>query len=342
MSTEPMEIYTSRSLSKHNPVSPILRKKKQSIIEYNTANSPDHQEDSDKESYRSKLRHPKTINYNEQLDEVSLPQSSADLIPDETETIYLGSTTLPNNEKELREIIDGCSLQLRTLQQQFFEEEEKDESKFLFNLVVSQPLCQYPENSIPINTNVLTFDFLRLAMIQEKLTGQLFDVVMMDPPWQLSSSNPTRGVAIAYDTLPDANIRTFPFTCLQKDGFLFIWTINAKFSLCLTMMSEWGYTFIDDICWVKESVNGKIAKGHGYYLQHSKETCLVGIKGNPWKRVNKGILEDCIFSKRRGQSQKPNEIYDMIEELIPDGYYIEIFGRRNNLRNGWVTIGNEL
>lgn len=27
---------------------------------------------------------------------------------------------------------------------------------------------------------------------------------------------------------------------------------------------------------------------------------------------------------------------------MPNGYYLEIFGRRNNLHNGWVTIGNEI
>jgi mRNA (2'-O-methyladenosine-N6-)-methyltransferase len=51
---------------------------------------------------------------------------------------------------------------------------------------------------------------------------------------------------------------------------------------------------------------------------------------------------DVIFSKRRGQSQKPEEMYDIIEGLVPNGYYLEIFGRRNNLRNYWVTIGNEI
>jgi len=209
-------------------------------------------------------------------------------------------------------------------------------------IIGKQPECEYPKNCIPINTNVLTFNFSDFAAFHKERTGRLFDVIMMDPPWQLSSSSPTRGVAIGYDTLPDFSIRTLPFTCLQEDGFLFIWTINAKFSLCLQMMKEWGYTYIDDICWIKASVNGKIAKGHGYYLQHSKETCLIGCKGNPWPRVQKGKIEDCIFSKRRGQSQKPNDIYDMIENFIPDGYYVEIFGRRNNLRDGWITIGNEL
>ncbi len=33
-----------------------------------------------------------------------------------------------------------------------------------------------------------------------------------------------------------------------------------------------------DIAWVKRTVNRKLAKCHGYYLQHAKETCLVGIK----------------------------------------------------------------
>ena len=54
---------------------------------------------------------------------------------------------------------------------------------------------------------------------------------------------------------------------------------------------------------VKKTVNGKIAKGHGFYLQHAKESCLVGVKGNP--KYNKNSCSDIIFSLRRGQSQKP-------------------------------------
>lgn len=36
--------------------------------------------------------------------------------------------------------------------------------------------------------------------------------------------------------------------------------------------------YVDDITWVKQTVNRRMAKGHGYYLQHAKETCLVGKK----------------------------------------------------------------
>jgi len=46
---------------------------------------------------------------------------------------------------------------------------------------------------------------------------------MMDPPWQLSSSQPSRGVAIAYSSLSDEIIQRIPIPKLQTNGFIFIW-----------------------------------------------------------------------------------------------------------------------
>jgi len=59
--------------------------------------------------------------------------------------------------------------------------------------------------------------------------------------------------------------------------------------------------------------------------------------------LNKIVGSDVIYSERRGQSQKPTEIYEMIEEIFGEkGRFLEIFGRRHNLRSKWTTIGNEL
>jgi mRNA (2'-O-methyladenosine-N6-)-methyltransferase len=98
---------------------------------------------------------------------------------------------------------------------------------------------------------------------------------------------------------------------------------------------------IDEVVWVKQTVNRRLAKSHGYYLQHAKETCLVAKIGNDPKNFTPGG-SDIIWSERRGQSQKPEEIYELIQNLVPNGYYLEIFGRRNNLHDYWVTVGNEL
>ena len=82
--------------------------------------------------------------------------------------------------------------------------------------------------------------------------------------------------------------------------------------------------------------------GIGYYLRHCKETCLVGLKGNIPSIEGLHLAKDVILSKRQGHSEKPHEIYDIIETLVPNGAYLELFGRKNNLRNKWVTIGNEI
>lgn len=120
------------------------------------------------------------------------------------------------------------------------------------------------------------------------------------------------------------------------------------------MIENWGYKWgherrimirlVGDISWVKLTSKGIIAQGNGFYLQHAKETCFVAQKGSS-ACINAdciGKIDDVIVSKRKGQSQKPQEIYDVIESLVPDGFYCEIFGRLNNLRNNWVTIGDEI
>ena len=85
-------------------------------------------------------------------------------------------------------------------------------------------------------------------------------------------------------------------------------TIN-NYSFCLIIklnnFSKIISRLVDEITWVKKTVNEKIAKSHGFYLQHAKESCLVGVKGDLDK--NKFNLEnysegDVIFSLRRGQS----------------------------------------
>jgi mRNA (2'-O-methyladenosine-N6-)-methyltransferase len=52
-----------------------------------------------------------------------------------------------------------------------------------------------PPHCIPIHANVTTFDWSKLSSVAT------FDVVMMDPPWQLATANPTRGVALGYSQL---------------------------------------------------------------------------------------------------------------------------------------------
>ncbi|KAI7902672.1 MT-A70-domain-containing protein [Cokeromyces recurvatus] len=243
-------------------------------------------------------------------------------------------------DKDLRALLRreiDLQLQIDAIQAEIQQLEERLGTK-VEEEVEEQDLEEFeaPEWCIPIKANVMTFDWDSLAKEVQ------FDVIVTDPPWQLATHAPTRGVAIAYQQLPDICIEDIPIPKLQKNGFLFIWVINNKYAKAFELMEKWGYTYVDDITWVKQTVNRRMAKGHGYYLQHAKETCLVGKKGDDPPNCRHSVGSDVIFSERRGQSQKPEELYELIEELVPNGKYLEIFGRKNNLRDYWVTIGNEL
>ena len=134
-------------------------------------------------------------------------------------------------KSEAYQTILEAEQELKRLTKEFYINEQR----------ISETKSKYPDQCIPIRADIREFKFKNLADKQLELTGQLFDIIMMDPPWQLSSSQPTRGVAIAYDTLNDSIITDIPVTKLQTDGFIFIWTINAKFKVTLDLLKQWGY-----------------------------------------------------------------------------------------------------
>ncbi|KAF9193831.1 hypothetical protein BGZ51_002154 [Haplosporangium sp. Z 767] len=239
-------------------------------------------------------------------------------------------------EQELIKTLEALTRDIEQLEKPPEEDEPKGDDEGDDDGADDLEEFEAPEWCVPIKANVMTYDWDSLAAECQ------FDVILMDPPWQLATHAPTRGVAIAYQQLPDICIEELPVPKLSSNGFIFIWVINNKYARAFDLMRKWGYSYVDDITWVKQTVNRRMAKGHGYYLQHAKETCLVGKKGQDPPGCRHSIGSDVIFSERRGQSQKPEELYELIEELVPNGRYLEIFGRKNNLRDYWVTVGNEL
>ncbi len=102
---------------------------------------------------------------------------------------------------------------------------------------------------------------------------------------------------------------------IHQDG------VGATMQCSLSLSKNRGACcrLVDEIVWVKMTVNRRMAKSHGYYLQHAKEVCLVGKKGSDPPGTKRCVGSDIIYSERRGQSQKPEEIYQLIEELVPNG-----------------------
>ncbi|XP_050843683.1 N6-adenosine-methyltransferase catalytic subunit, partial [Serinus canaria] len=118
-----------------------------------------------------------------------------------------------------------------------------------------------------------------------------FAVVMADPPWDIHMELP-------YGTLTDDEMRRLNIPVLQDEGFLFLWVTGRAMELGRECLNLWGYERVDEIIWVKTNQLQRIIRTGrtGHWLNHGKEHCLVGVKGNP-QGFNRGLDCDVIVAE---------------------------------------------
>ncbi|KAJ8764892.1 hypothetical protein K2173_010357 [Erythroxylum novogranatense] len=167
-----------------------------------------------------------------------------------------------------------------------------------------------------------------------EILGQ-FGVIMADPPWDIHMELP-------YGTMADDEMRNLNVPVLQTDGLIFLWVTGRAMELGRECLELWGYKRVEEIIWVKTNQLQRIIRTGrtGHWLNHSKEHCLVGIKGNP--EVNRNIDTDVIVAEVRETSRKPDEMYPMLERISPRTRKLELFARMHNTHAGWMSLGNQL
>nr|ABR17536.1 unknown [Picea sitchensis] len=166
------------------------------------------------------------------------------------------------------------------------------------------------------------------------ILGQ-FGVIMADPPWDIHMELP-------YGTMADDEMRNLNVPTLQTDGLIFLWVTGRAMELGRECLELWGYRRIEELIWVKTNQLQRIIRTGrtGHWLNHSKEHCLVGIKGDP--EVNRNIDTDVLVSEVRETSRKPDEMYPMLERISPRTRKLELFARMHNTHAGWMSLGNQL
>ncbi|XP_037080726.1 N6-adenosine-methyltransferase catalytic subunit-like [Pollicipes pollicipes] len=161
-------------------------------------------------------------------------------------------------------------------------------------------------------------------------------VIMADPPWDIHMELP-------YGTMADDEMRNLDIPSLQTSGLIFLWVTGRAMELGRECLSLWGYQRVDELIWVKSNQLQRIIRTGrtGHWLNHGKEHCLVGMKGEP-QFLNRGLDADVLVAEVRATSHKPDEIYGIIERLSPGTRKLELFGRPHNAQPNWITLGNQL
>jgi len=159
-----------------------------------------------------------------------------------------------------------------------------------------------------------------------------YDVIYADPPWKYyykARGNPEYHYALMEDEeiyalkIPSAN-----------DAVLFLWATNPKLPEALKVVENWGFTYKTNFVWIKDKI------GTGFYVRGQHELLLIATKGKIPTPVNDKRPSSVLEAPRRRHSEKPDEVYDIIESMYPNRQYLELFAR--NTRPKWTSWGNEV
>lgn len=172
-----------------------------------------------------------------------------------------------------------------------------------------------------------------------------YRVLCADPPWKFNDKLPgkTRGASRQYQTLDLQQLMWFELPPLADDAYLFLWRVAAMPFDAIMLAQAWGFTIKSEIVWLKRTKKGKPWFGMGRHVRASHETAIIAVRGKPQRKVKniRSVFAAPVPVGADGKyihSAKPEEFYDIVEQLAP-GPYVELFARRQ--RPGWTCLGNQ-
>ncbi|KAI3943951.1 hypothetical protein MKW92_047185 [Papaver armeniacum] len=190
-------------------------------------------------------------------------------------------------------------------------------------------------------------------VLSPEFFGTKFDVILVDPPWE-EYVHRAPGVADHMDYWTFEEILNLKIEAIaDTPSFIFLWVGDGvgleQGRQCL---KKWGFRRCEDICWVKTNkthATAGLRHDSRTLFQHSKEHCLMGIKGTVRRSTDGHIIHanidtDIIIAEEPayGSTKKPEDIYRIIEHFSLGRRRLELFGEDHNIRSGWCTVGNGL
>lgn len=194
-----------------------------------------------------------------------------------------------------------------------------------------------------------------------------FATVVADPPWDYSrklsgggtsgyspvhpSRGGNRGAANHYPTLSVDELSQLPVgEVVAAKAHLYMWTTGAFIVEAHQLAEAWGFAPKGIIPWIKVKkdagrhvqqahgdLHAALRMGMGLYLRWASEFVVFAVKGK--LATLRNDVNGVVFAERRAHSQKPDELYELVEAVSP-GPRLELFARTR--RPGYEVWGNEI
>jgi hypothetical protein len=105
------------------------------------------------------------------------------------------------------------------------------------------------------------------------------------------------------------------------NAVLFLWAVNSLLPEALQVMDAWGFEYLTNLAWIKQSI------GLGRWIRNQHELLLLGRRGNYPAPDPHTLCSSVIEADRRRHSQKPDQVYELIERMYPHASKVELFAR---------------
>eukprot|EP01122_Echinamoeba_exundans_P000575 TRINITY_DN10500_c0_g1_i1.p1 TRINITY_DN10500_c0_g1~~TRINITY_DN10500_c0_g1_i1.p1 ORF type:complete len:478 (+),score=101.41 TRINITY_DN10500_c0_g1_i1:107-1435(+) len=192
-----------------------------------------------------------------------------------------------------------------------------------------------PAGSHYVETNIVDFDLLSF--------GKTFVGVLLDVPWKTPRLNgPGRVTA--------AELVGLRLDQVLPAGLAFIWVEKETIADAVKLFTSWGFTYVENLSWVRRYPNHSIVTEDYDYFTKSKAILLIFKRGDGITlrhQRNPDVVFDFVRRDKYLAEDKPENVYDMIETLLPEGNYkeetkegrfLELWGRKNMPRKGWTSL----
>ena len=267
--------------------------------------------------------------YKDKTDNVSVLQSS--FTKDTAKKLNLSERTI---EREIQ-----LSRDIKPEVQEFIKEKEIGKSEALLIAREEPEIQQKIVEKLSSGT-----DRVKIALIKIKredkptftpeLPTDKFNVILADPAWKYDFSvSENRSTENHYQTMELEEICNLEVPA-SKDSILFLWSTTTKIDWAIKVIEAWGFIFKTSMVWVKNKI------GCGYYVRNQHELVLIATKGQIGTPTPATRPNSVFYADRKEHSEKPTILYELIEQMYPNGKYLELFARE--ARENWVCWGNEL
>lgn len=197
----------------------------------------------------------------------------------------------------------------------------------------------------------------------------MYRCVLADPPWsygdKLRQNDTARSAGDQYRVMTTDDIcalaQHVDVTSFRDQSTVMKQTVMSRFvaddavlALWVTcpfllngdgprVCRAWGFEPKQLFTWVKGRLveDAVVASlGLGHYFRVDTEHLIIATRGHATELVMRHDLRNYLFLEpKAGHSEKPEEIPELLETLVP-GPYLELFARRR--RPNWDAVGDQL